>query len=241
VASFQQVMDRWFPGALPEGVFVERSREALAPLGFTAENTIACVGLCRDEISRPLVGRVVEAWGEAFNFSSLAGMLFLGKTGFRAAQGHAPFFGGRQRYVYLVAPHIAVGEDGTLGECRRSGQPAPSHACGALCAFLGELEAGRADAALDPDDLEQSLLKARLIRHLEWGRVPNLAELTLLAGLLILTDLQRMIDLTVDVGTADYSVLSGVQVHGPEGRALFWPNTTYAVVRGVRRPLRIRD
>jgi len=241
VGSFQQVIDQTFPGSLPEAVFVERAYEALAPLGFTDEHTIACVGLCRDEISRPLVERVVGVWGEAFNFSSLAGMLFLGKTGFLAAQSHAPFFGGRQRHVYLVAPHIAIGEGGELGLCHRPGQTGPSHACGALCGFLGELESGRADAALDADDLEQSLLKARLMQHLEWGQVPNLAELTLLTGKVILADLERMIGLTVDIETADYAVLSGVQIHGPKGAALFWPGTHYAMVEGIRRSFRIPD
>jgi hypothetical protein len=236
VGSFQQVIDQHFQGTLSEAAFVERSREALTPLGFSAENTIACVGLCRDEICRPLVARVGEGWGEAFNFSSLAGMLFLGKTGFGAAHGHAPRIGGRQRYLYLVAPHIAIGQEGVCGECHRIGQTGPSHACGALCGFLGELEAGRADAALDPDDIEQSLLKARLLQHLHWGQVPTLVELTRLTHDVILADLERMIDLTVDTETADYAVLSGVQIHGPEGAALFWPKMQYAVIQGTRRP-----
>ncbi|MBW2255875.1 MAG: hypothetical protein JRI25_14930, partial [Deltaproteobacteria bacterium] len=133
------------------------------------------------------------------------------------------------------------GEGGELGLCHRPGQTGPSHACGALCGFLGELESGRADAALDADDLEQSLLKARLMQHLKWGQVPTLAELTFLTGEVILADLERMIGLTVDHETADYAVLSGVQIHGPGGRALFWPGTHYAVVDGAPRSVLIRD
>lgn len=59
-------------------------------------------------------------------------MLFLGKTGFLAAQHHAPNEEGRERYVYFALPHIGVDAKGEIGRHDRPGRLQPSHACGAL-------------------------------------------------------------------------------------------------------------
>jgi hypothetical protein len=52
-------------------------------------------------------------WGLAsFNIGSLAGMVFCGRTGFKAAMAHAPMGpDGKERYVFWVAPHIAFSGD----------------------------------------------------------------------------------------------------------------------------------
>lgn len=48
------VLKEYFDRVVSERDFVKGSIEALSPLGFTADNTIACVSLCRDEISSTL-------------------------------------------------------------------------------------------------------------------------------------------------------------------------------------------
>ncbi|MCA9498914.1 MAG: hypothetical protein KC588_06945 [Nitrospira sp.] len=78
------------------------------------------------------MNRLHNAWNGAFNFSSLAGMLYLGVKGFQAAHHHAPNTDGRERYVYFAFPHIAIDENGTFGNCRRTGRQVLSQACGAL-------------------------------------------------------------------------------------------------------------
>ena len=78
MASFEQSLNDRFPGARSEVDFIEESYKAMAEHGFDAENTIACVGVCRDELCRTLVWSVRDVWGEAFNFSGLGGMLTLG-------------------------------------------------------------------------------------------------------------------------------------------------------------------
>ena len=224
---------REFPGAIAEDRFVASTRERLAPLGFDAENTIACVGVCRDELARPLIGDIGDAWGEAFNFSSLAGLLTLGRTGFAAARSHAPHFDGRERFVFITTPHVGIDGDGTLGRVQRRGQPAPTPACGALIALADELHAGALSTELDPDDIEQSLLRRRLDGLLE----PNatVGQITHIARRAILQDLEHMIA-GVDMTYVDYAVFSGVQIHTPEGD-LVWPAEAYAVVRGERHEL----
>jgi hypothetical protein len=240
VVDFGSVLPRQFPGAVSEEQFVDATFEALLPRGFNAENTIACVGVCRDELCQPITTLARERWGEAFNFSALAGMLLLGRTGFEAAQAHGAMEDGRQRYVYIVMPHVGLGESGTVGECKRTGLPGIAHACGALCKLQAEFESGRLEFDLDPDDPELSLIRRRLAERLQWGQVPTLLELTELAEQVIVDDLERMIDLTVDRERADYAVLSGIQINGSDQQNYVRPGKMYAVIRGIRVDLTLK-
>ncbi|MDF0644224.1 MAG: hypothetical protein P0111_09345 [Nitrospira sp.] len=230
-------MDREFPGAVPQDRFVAHSSEQLNRHGFRAENTIAFASVCRDEVAFSLAEEVEKTWGEIFMFSSLGGMLTLGKTGFLAAQQHAPIEHGRERYVYYALPHIAIDAQGKFGIYFRPGRQKPSHACGALVAFQHELETGSLELALDPDDLEQSVLKQHLLRKLRYGDVPNLPSLTRIAHTVILEELERMIRLTVDPARSDYGVFTGIQIHGPDGRHFVWPWTACVVVNGKQESL----
>ena len=67
------------------------------------------------------------------------------------------------RYVFWVAPHIALPMSGEEGTIYREGRKETSHACGALLALLGEIKSGKLNLALDNDDLEQTLLKQKII------------------------------------------------------------------------------
>ncbi len=237
--DFQEALSLHFPGAMVAGDFVRRTHETLHTWGFESSNTIACVSVCRDELTRPFRDDIQKVWGHAFNFSSLAGMLFLGKTGFLAAQHHAPNEDGRERYLYFAFPHIGIDARGEIGLCYRSGRKERSHACGALVGFQRELTSASIRLDLDADDLEQSLLKQRIFRRLTYGDVPDLVRLTRLAHEVILEELERMIQLTVDTTRSDYAVLTGVQIHGPEASDYVWPDVMYAVVDQARRPLTI--
>jgi hypothetical protein len=204
--------------------------------GFTAENTIALVAVCRDEITRPFVDGVQQTWGEAFNLCSLAAMIFVGRTGFLAAEHHAPDLDGRQRYVFIAMPHIAISAAGTVGHCARAGQRAESTACGALVAFRKELQSGQVRVALDPGDLEYSLMKQRLLALLPRDEIPDLVRLTEVAHTAILADLEAMIARTVDPERADWAVLTGIQIHGPDNTLWVAHRELHAVIRGERRP-----
>jgi len=235
--NFQQSISAHFPNAIPDEDFVRRSYEALLIHGFNDENTIACVSVCRDEITHSLVAHIQKVWGEAFNFSSLGGMLFLGKTGFLAAHHHAPIHDGRERYVYIVMAHTAIDNQGEVGVCYRPGRSAPSGACGALIAFRKEMLSGTLEIDLDSEDVEQSLLKHRLLPKIRYGEVPELAQLTHLAYSVIVEDLERMIELTVDPAVSDYAILSGIQIHGPGREQYIWPGEMYVVKGGERSTL----
>lgn len=231
-----EALSQHFPGVMTDADFVSRSFQALQAHGFEAQNTFAGVGLCRDELTRPLADKIKRCWGETFNVSSLAGMLFLGKAGFTASLHHAPDNEKGTRHVYFSLPHIGINSLEEIGFCYRPGQKQISKACGALVAFREELLNGSLRVDLDPDDLEQSLLKQRLIRKLHYGKVPGLITLTKLAYASMLEDLERMIHLTMNAAS-HYAIVTGIHIHGPNNKNYVWPSEAYVVVDGRRNSL----
>lgn len=235
--TFQTSLDRYFPNSVHEGDFIGRTASILATYGFARENTIACVDVCRDEITRPLVDALQRVWGNTFDFSGLGGMLFAGKTGFLAAEHHAPDLAGRERYVFFAFPHIALGMLGEPGVCNRRGQVGPSGACGALMAFLKEVSTDKPSLELDRNDVEQSLLRQRLYPLVAAQASLDLVSLTRIAQAAIQEDFERMIGLTVKPEHADYALVSGIQVHGP-GANYIWPAALVVSVNGKQQALR---
>jgi Limiting CO2-inducible proteins B/C beta carbonyic anhydrases len=69
-------------------------------------------------------------WGPSFDLSSLAAMIFLGRSGMQAAAHHAPADAGRRRFVVFVLPHLGIDADGRVGRVQREGQRVASPACG---------------------------------------------------------------------------------------------------------------
>ena len=206
-----------FPGALPVDDYVKRTFEAVRPFGLVHDNTLAMVGVCRDELTDAVSEPVRNAWGPPFRMSGMAGMLFLGMAGMRAAHFHAPGQDGRQRFVVYLMPHIGIDEAGRVGYVRRPGQDVTTTACGALMQFQGELADGRVVTDLDPFDLEMSLLRQRLLRAIPYGQVPDIVALTTTARDAIVDDLVRTAARMHSWRNADVAVFSGIQIHTPDG------------------------
>lgn len=231
----QNVAGKFFDNVYLEVDFIRATYSVLKQYGFTEDNSIAAVCVCRDEISQTIRGLIKYVWGEAFNLSSLAAMFTAGKTGLLAAIHHAPKVGDRERYVFYVIPHIAIDEEGRMGFCKRKGIE-ESSACGALCLFLNELKGGKLHIALDEEDIEQSLIKRRLLREIPYGHVPDLLELTKITRKAIQTDLEHAIEKIVDTSKSDYAVITGIQIHAPDGNYI-WPAESYVVINGVKQEL----
>lgn len=165
------------------------------------------------EAERQLAAR----WGPAFDMSSLAGMIFLGRSGMQAAAHHAPDDTGRRRFVLFVLPHLGIDAGGAIGRVQRDGQRVASPACGALVAVQAELAAGRLNVEVDPTDLELSLLRLELLRRVAYGHVPELPELTAIAGQAAVAEATRLTaELVVEPGT-NVALVAGTVVHGPDG------------------------
>ncbi len=232
--GFEEVLKKYFDKVHTEAEFIEKTYKSLNKLGFDADNTIACVDVCRDEISQPLVTLIKQKWGEAFNLSSLAAMFFAGKTALLAAMHHAPIVSGRERYVYYAFPHIAIGSEGQIGLCKRRGRKEASNACGALNVFLGELKGRKLNLSMDNEDVELSLIRMRLMREIPYGRVPDLLELTKITLKALREDIENALSLTVHTKHSDYALFTGIQIHGPEGNYI-WPAEQYAIVNRKKR------
>jgi hypothetical protein len=222
-----------------EREFVLATQQALWPLGFTRESTLACVATCRDEISQSKFEHVRETWGHSFNLAGLAGIPFAGKTGFGAALAHGPQLDGRERYVFYAGPHIGIGSNGEPGVAEREGRQAPSTACGALLGLLGELREDRLGPVDDVDDVEQGMIRRNVGgSYASLGAaVPDLFELTRRTHDVILDDIRRILASTIDPAKADHAVITGVQIHGPGMTNYIQPRTMYAVVNGASLPL----
>ncbi|QER42622.1 hypothetical protein F1847_07675 [Thermodesulfobacterium sp. TA1] len=231
------ILERLFGRFYKEYDFVKKSYDVLKSFGFTYDNAIASVCVCRDEISQTVRSHVKRMWGEAFNFSSLAGLFTAGKTGMKAFISHAPQVDGKERYVFYAFSHIAIDENENLGVCKRKGLE-KSHACGALCLFLNELSSKKISIRLDENDLEESILKRRLLREIPYGEIPDLLTLTKITLKVIKEDLENVIEKVVDPQKSDYAVFTGIQVHGPEENYIV-PDEAYVVFNGEKKKLEI--
>ena len=243
--GFESVLQEYFDSVITETDFIAKSYTALSRFGFTGENTIASLCVCRDEIAQSVSSIIARIWGEAFNLSSLAGMCFAGRTALLAVTHHAPGADGRERYVYYALPHIAIRGKGCVGICARKGIE-DSTACGALNAFqkeLGERDKGVGrgvplPAPLDPDDIEYSLMSARLFREIPCGHVPDLLELTRISQRVIRADLDHALSRIVDPHKSDHALITGIQIHGPDDNYI-WPGDSYAMVDGNRLAIEV--
>jgi len=235
---YAAVLQSYFDKVYTEIDFIKKTYAVFKEHGFDADNTIAAACICRDEISQYLSSVIKHMWGEAFNLSSLAAMFTAGKTGLKAALHHSPVIDGKERYVFYAVPHIAIGADGQLGVCRRKGREEESVACGALSAFQQEMVKGKIDVFFHREDVEQSLLKTRLLKEIPYGHVPDLLELTKIAQIAIQTDIENVLEMVIQKDICDYGLVSGIQIHGPEANYV-WPAACYAVVNGEKITLNI--
>ena len=112
---------------------------------------------------------------------------------------------------------VVAGGDGTVGRVARSHQESESSACGALVALQQEIVSGSELPDLDPDDLEQGLLRRRLA--FLWSRGPDLTvlEVTMAARDAIRQDVLRLHPALDPDGRSDVLLTTGVLVHAGDG------------------------
>ena len=222
--AFRTALDERFPGSMPEESFIEQTHAVLQPFGFAPDSTLALVGVCRDELTHPTVVALRRVWGPAFRLGSLAGMLYLGRTGMRAALNNAPECpDGRKRFVAFVFSHIGIDANGVIGQCVRPRHSEASPACGALIVLHRMLQAGAIADPDDPHDIELSLLRHRMERELAVSTDVDLAALTLHARAAITEDMCELAGFLSANAPCDIAVFSGVIVHGPGGEDFIAP------------------
>ena len=166
-------------------------------------------------------------------------MFTAGKTGLKAAMHHAPRTE-RQRALCLLCrpPYRPSTKTASPASANAGASRKTSSACGALCLFLDELYSGKLHIKIDEEDIEESLIKRRLIKEITYGDIPSLLELTKITRKVIQEDLEHAISKVVDTTKSDYAVLTGIQIHAPDANYI-WPADSYVVMDGEKKELKI--
>ncbi|MGB3193230.1 MAG: hypothetical protein WBB43_27795 [Limnoraphis sp.] len=225
---FYETLQKHFPGSLPMKDYIKNTYIELKNYGFDTGKTIGMVAICRDEITDILMDEVIKYWGKTFNCCSLAGFVMMGKTGLAAATDHTPIIDGIRRFTFYALPHIAISKNGEIGKVYRSGIEKASHACGALEVIVNELESGDLQLMMDMQDIEQSIIRQKIISALKYGDKPNLVEMTKLVSRMISEDVEKLLS-SVDNSVFNYAVMTGIQIHGPMDTHWIYPQDFYVV------------
>ncbi|CAI5458148.1 unnamed protein product [Closterium sp. Yama58-4] len=126
--------------------------------------------------------------------------------------------------IFFGFPHVSIGETGEVGSLLRRGRGKPSNACGALIAIRGDICAGGPIVEDPATPITRAALQA------------------------ITDDLEYLISQTVDPATADYAVITGVQIHSGNNLPgepfqterlcdYIAPNAMYVVINGEKHIL----
>jgi monoamine oxidase len=231
--AFQETLQAYFSGALPIANYMSKTYQCLSHYGFCDENTMAMVSSCRDEIADALYIEVMRYWGKTFNCCSLAGFIMMGKTGLAAAVDHTPITNGTRRFIFYAMPHIAISEEGEIGKIHRSGIEKISRACGALDTIVKELEFSSPKLEMDMQDIEQTIIRQKILSAINYGDKPDLIEITKLASQIIFNDVDRLLN-TLDRSGFKYAVMTGIQIHGPMDTHWIYPQAFYVAGSDVR-------
>lgn len=155
---------KYFPGALPSQVVDLVTHQVLREnFGFEKEKTLFAHSTCPDEInandpSDDLPVLLYRRWKGAFPLGGLAGIPFVGETGWAAFSAHVPNDG---KIFLLFAPHVGISADGVVGYVGRQGQAKPSSACGAALGALATCNKGHTHPH-DPFDYQQAFITSKV-------------------------------------------------------------------------------
>ena len=204
---------------MPLDRFLTRSRRLLRPHGFTARNSLALFGACRDELSMPAALAVREHWGEPFLLMSLAGLPTYGRSALAAAAHHAPDASdGVRRAVVILTTHIGIDRQGTVGQVQRPGQARATAACGALAACRLGGPAASLRRGTNLSDIEMQLLLQRLWQEYPAGATPSMEDFVVTCRRVIEQDFAVVGEAFLAEPGALTAVFTGIVVHGhPRG------------------------
>jgi hypothetical protein len=236
MSAFDEQMNQHFAGAVPSGVFLNRVWNATSDLGFTVDNTLPLVSICRDELTTDFFARIQAIWGPAFTLAGLGGVPALGRTGWGAAFSHIPTTDGRGKVLVLGFPHIGIEDDGSVGVTLRSGQTTATPTCGALNAIFESARSGTLPTAIELDDYEETRLALRLVDPA--APPATLVDLTIEALEALEIDLWKALDDARIWEHHDVAVWCGVQIHGHDGADWIWSRDAWTCGSdGQRHPI----
>jgi hypothetical protein len=244
-----------FPDAVGLEPYMQAVESSLKAKGFKHDNSIALVGICRDEACRPFQERIEKGFGLSFSQCSLGGFVTMGQVGFGAAMGHCPLdpVDGRERFVFFGFPHVGVSHTG-VGKIDRTGRPA-SGACGALLGALGAIQGADdmeklANMPVTAEDPEFTSLVSKLAKRIHRDKIDkdslDAKSITALSEAVIADELEDNVVQAVKGRDCDYAVITGTQINGTyltdaqatENHYLS-PGMSYCVVNGEKTDLNL--
>jgi hypothetical protein len=81
---------------------------------------------------------------------------------------------------------------------------------------------------MDMQDIEQTIIRQKILSTLTYGNKPDLIEITKLASRIISDDVKNLLN-TLDSSVFKYAVMTGIQIHGPLGTHWIYPQDFYVV------------
>lgn len=158
-ATLASSVDGKFPKAATAMRAGRAAHEALLAMGYDLDQVLYANSTCPDEVNRKgpwwdsLMGRDGRGPGSkmTFNLGGLAGLVAVGKTGFKACASHCSPGG---VIFVVVGPHAGVSDD--VGYVLRAHQKHLSSCCGAVC---GAIKCKNAELVEDPDDAQMDAVK----------------------------------------------------------------------------------
>jgi len=222
-----------FMNAMPMANFVEESKRILNDFGFNRDNSLAVVGLARDEVARPLLHALCKEWGDPYVTHSLGAQCNIGITGIKQCVSNAPEVqsnGGRKRLVIFTGPNIAVNQDSEVGFLYRERKSGVTNTNNELHEIMKSFKRGGLSVSssassldlagkVDMEDLEMSLLSAKLCKQIGSNSMGflndlNLTNMTKLAAQSAREDFENLIYNSLDLNKVDVAVVSCIQIHG---------------------------
>jgi hypothetical protein len=229
------IVEQYYPGAIEENAYIGSTAQTLATLGFTGDNTLPIISVCRDEICATFTAAAERQWGNSFTLGGLAGLPFGGRTGMSAASHHAPDVYERERFVIYAVTHIGFGPEGEIGGCVRPGMRELNGACGALIAYTGQLADNKVDPKIYSDDAEFGLLTQRMSKVVPDG-TPDLMAVTNAALAAIKEDIEQLTSKVLNTEKCDYAVFTGTQIHLATSN-LVHPSDSWLIINGQRQEI----
>jgi len=208
------MVDHAYPGSMPGHKLLPKVLSALKPYGIKPANTIYGQSICSDEINNEpghISSLLTKYYGKVFPMGGIGGAPYVGKTGFGAFAAHVPEDG---HVFVLFGPHIGFTPDGEAGKFLRIGQAQVSTACGAVVAAYNQCTSG-SSMPDDPDDLQQSWLRKRLLPHCKSLAQSNnlMVDLALKAYQEVEKEIMTIVN--TNFGPGKLVLLGGIQINMP--------------------------
>ncbi len=244
MSNFHETLEKHFPKAVVDVVFLGETTKQLNELNFNRRNTLTGISICQDEILTDFRTMTELIWGNIFMLGGLGGLLISGRTGLTAFNHHDPDTFSTKRFLFIIGTHIAIDSEGRLGSIKRVNQRGMSNACGSLLGCLSKFKRfnGNYKPMFDRQDIAQYFVESSLVNYqLEIIRSshPEIA-ITEKALEITLKDLEEILSKHNDFRGCDIAVLSGIFIHAPNDYHDFIDvRTCYTTRNGIKKDLKL--